>query len=98
MAPPQRFRPMDASSLFYSTATNLVADDTNGVTDIFVRDLQTGTTERVVSSAGFQGNGDSFYPALSADGRFVAFTSDATNLAPGDTNGVRDVFVHSLAP
>jgi WD40-like Beta Propeller Repeat len=83
---------------FLSAASNLVADDTNAVNDIFVRDRQTGTTERIVNSAGIQGNGDSFSPVLSADGHFVAFTSDATNLAPGDTNGVRDIFVHSLAP
>ena len=73
--------------------------DTNGAGDVFVRDRQTGTTRRVsVSSGGVQGNGDSFDPAISADGRFVAFESDATNLVPGDTNGAADVFVRTLAP
>src|SRR2546426_905363 len=80
---------------FTSVATNLVAGDTNGVTDVFVHDRQAGTTERVsVDSAGSEGNGASTGVALSADGRFVAFTSVATNLVAGDTNGVTDVFVH----
>src|SRR5437762_758323 len=86
---------------FDSAATDLVAGDTNGVSDVFVHDRQTGTTERVsVASGGAQGNGSSgligfaFPPALSADGRFVAFVSAATDLVAGDTNGVSDVFVH----
>src|SRR5207249_2543647 len=80
---------------FHSTATNLVAGDTNGKTDVFVHDRQTGITERVsVASDGTQGNNASSYPALSADGRLVAFQSDATNLVAGDTNGATDVFVH----
>ena len=57
--------------------------------DVFVRDRRTGTTRRVsVGPGGVQGNGDqrSFVPAISADGRFVAFNSDASNLVPGDTN------------
>ena len=66
---------------------------------MFVRDRQTGTTQRVsVGSGGVQGNGDSCDPAISADGRFVAFGSDASNLVPGDTNTRRDVFVRTLAP
>ena len=84
---------------FDSEATNLVPGDTNDASDVFVRDRQTGTTRRVsVSSGGAQGNGASFDPAISADGRFVAFNSDATNLVPGDTNGAADVFVRTLAP
>jgi Tol biopolymer transport system component len=80
---------------FGSFATNLVAGDTNGANDIFVRDRQTGTTERVsVATGGAQGNFGSQNPSISADGRYVAFTSDATNLVPGDTNGREDVFVH----
>src|SRR5437660_1328853 len=80
---------------FQSDATNLVARDTNGATDVFVHDRQTGTTERVsVASGGSQGNGFSAGPVLSADGRFVAFHSTATNLVAGDTNGATDVFVH----
>ena len=80
---------------FQSAATNLVAGDTNAIKDIFVHDRQTGATTRVsVDSAGAQANDNSFRPAISDDGRFVAFRSDATNLVAGDTNGVRDVFVH----
>ncbi len=80
---------------FASGASNLVAGDTNGGTDVFVRDRRSGTTERVsLSSAGAQGNNESFAPALSGDGRFVAFTSTASNLVPGDVNGLLDVFVH----
>jgi Tol biopolymer transport system component len=80
---------------FQSYATNLVPGDTNGVTEVFVRDRQTGVTERVsVDSAGIEGNDLSIWPALSGDGRFVAFISFATNLVPVDTNGVADVFVH----
>src|SRR5947199_353237 len=80
---------------FVSAATDLVAADTNGVSDVFVHDRQTGATERVsVASGGTQANNVSSYPALSADGRFVAFQSDATNLVVGDTNGKTDVFVH----
>jgi Tol biopolymer transport system component len=79
---------------FWSNATNLVAGDTNGDSDVFVRDRQTGVTERVsVDSAGGQADDGSGIPAISADGRFVAFVSFATNLVAGDTNGARDVFV-----
>src|SRR5439155_349059 len=75
--------------------TNLVPGDTNGVTDVFVHDRQTGGTERVsVDSTGAQASDRSVNPAISADGRFVAFASDATNLVPGDKNSVTDVFVH----
>jgi Tol biopolymer transport system component len=80
---------------FWSAATNLVSGDTNAHSDVFVHDRQTGVTERVsVSSAGVQADGDSLVsPAISADGRFVAFYSSATNLVPGDTNAQADVFV-----
>src|SRR5439155_15305607 len=79
---------------FLSTASNLVPGDTNGVQDVFVHDRLTGTTERVsVDSVGAQGSGASFAPGLSPDGRFVAFGSRASNLVPGDTNAVADVFV-----
>jgi len=79
---------------FQSTATNLVLGDTNSAMDVFVHDLETGTTERVnVSAAGEQASGGwSFFPAISFDGRYVAFSSDAQNLVPGDA-GLRDVFV-----
>ncbi len=81
---------------FASYATNLVAGDTNNWVDVFVRDRQTGTTVRVsVASDGSEGHyGGSNYPDLSADGRFVAFWSCATNLVPSDTNSACDIFVH----
>jgi len=80
---------------FDSPATNLVAGDTNGWTDCFVRDRVTGIVELVsVDSSGFQGDATSQSPRLSADGRFVVFTSFATNLVAGDTNGRTDAFVH----
>jgi len=80
---------------FRSWATNLVPGDTNGEPDIFVHDRQTGATERVsVATGGGQSNGESSQPALSADGRYVAFDSVADNLVPGDSNDVTDVFVH----
>jgi Tol biopolymer transport system component len=81
---------------FCSDASNLIAGDTNGFADIFVHDRKTGETTRVsVSSDGMQGNnGAGPGSSISADGRFVAFSSDATNLVEGDTNGVRDCFVH----
>jgi len=80
---------------FLSGATNLVPGDTNGLADIFVRDRQGATTERVnVSSFGEQGNDNVAKPlSISADGRFVAFWSRASNLVTGDTNNVFDVFV-----
>jgi len=79
---------------FQSNANNLVSGDGNARTDIFVRDRQSGTTERVsVDSAGVEGNSDSTKPSLSADGRYVAFVSYASNLVSGDTNGWGDIFV-----
>jgi Tol biopolymer transport system component len=80
---------------FESTASNLVADDTNGRDDIFVRDIQAGTTQRVsLDSSGVEANDGSYCPAISGDGRYVAFESSATNLVTGDTNGRDDIFVH----
>lgn len=83
---------------FYSQANNLVSGDTNGVGDVFVRDLTAGTTQRVsVATGGAQGNDSSRYPSMSADGRYVAFESFATNLVSLDTNGVGDIFVRDRA-
>ena len=88
--------------VFGSFAPNLVPDDTNRAFDIFVKDRQTGKTTRVsTDSAGGQGNGPSFSyssssPSISADGRYVAFESEFTNLVPGDTNGVEDVFIKDM--
>jgi Tol biopolymer transport system component len=83
---------------FGSGASNLVPGDTNGRVDVFVRDLVAGTTRLVSrSSAGVRGNGDSVRPAISANGRYVGYESDATDLVPGDTNDAIDVFVRDLA-
>jgi Tol biopolymer transport system component len=81
---------------FASSASNLVEDDTNNISDVFVRDLQRGTTERVsISSSGEQGNDHSYPPSISSDG-IVAFRSDASNLVANDTNNTEDIFVHDL--
>jgi len=81
--------------VFNSDATNLVPGDTNGKWDIFLRDRYFGVTTRIsIDSSGLQSNGDSYKPAISADGNCTAFQSDATNLVAGDTNGVPDVFVY----
>jgi Tol biopolymer transport system component len=84
---------------FTSEARNLIPRDTNRHADVFVRDRKRGTTRRVsLSSAGRQANRGSFAPAISADGRFVAFGSVATNLVSGDTNSreIGDIFVRDL--
>ncbi|EAW35793.1 DUF4347 domain-containing protein [Lyngbya sp. PCC 8106] len=89
---------------FESNANNLVPDDNNDVSDIFVRDRQTGITTRVsINSFGQEGNdksgafSDSILPAITPDGRFVAFESKASNLAPGDNNAEEwDIFVRDL--
>lgn len=89
--------------VFYSEASNLVPGDTNQEQDVFVRDRLEETTERVsVSSLGIQGETPKTFPlpplsndpAISGNGRFVAFTSTASNLVPGDTNDAIDVFLH----
>jgi uncharacterized repeat protein (TIGR01451 family) len=81
---------------FASEASNLVRRDTNADRDIFVHDRNSGQTTRVsVNSSGAQGNNNSYHPVISADGRFVAFYSDAANLVPGDTNKKRDIFAHN---
>ncbi|MFH1636253.1 MAG: DUF1287 domain-containing protein [Chloroflexota bacterium] len=80
---------------FASAASNLVAGDTNNIADIFVQDRLTGNTELVsLSSSGEQANGPSTETFISANGRFVAFASEASNLVTGDTNAAADIFVH----
>jgi Tol biopolymer transport system component len=84
---------------FSSAASNLVPGDTNDFEDVFVHDRRTDTTRRVsVSSGGAQGDNFSSDPAISPGGRFVAFLPRASNLVPGDTNNVADIFVRILAP
>jgi Tol biopolymer transport system component len=80
--------------VFESYANNLVPGDTNGYFDVFVRDRRKRTTERVsVATDGSQANEDSYYTAISNDGRIVAFASDASNLVAADTNARTDIFV-----
>lgn len=82
---------------FTSFATNLVADDTNGRPDVFVKDLRTGEVTRAsTDGAGQEGDGDSGSAAISATGRHVAFYSSSSNFVPGDDNGTYDVFVKDL--
>jgi Tol biopolymer transport system component len=81
---------------FTSTATNLAPSDTDRA-DIFVRDRRQRTTTRVSGApGGAQPNGYSVNAAASPEGRFVAFSSVASNLVPGDTNRAGDIFVHNL--
>ena len=81
-------------TVFASDASNLVSGDTNGTRDIFLFDNQTNTTRRLnLSRQGEQTNGPSNRPVISADGRYLAFESTATNLILGDTNGFSDIFV-----
>ena len=83
----------DGQVVAFDTAAPLAAGDTGG-NDVYVRDLAAGTTERIsVNSAGLGANGNSSAAAISADGRYVAFESSATNLDPADTGGDEDVFV-----
>lgn len=85
---------------FESEADNLVDNDTNYTSDIFVHDLETGQTIRVnLCPCGDEANGGSSYPVISADGRFVVYTSDAWNLVPlpEDNNGEADVFVSEVS-
>ena len=79
---------------FSSTAFDLIASDANGASDVFVRDMTAGTTTRASITA-TSGEGDlaSQEPVISGDGRFVAFSSLATNMVAGDTNSVSDVFL-----
>lgn len=82
---------------FASDASNLVANDDNGRTDVFVKDVLTGAITRVsTASDGSEANGDSSQVQISDDGRFVVFSSKATNLVRGDVNGASDVFLHDM--
>lgn len=80
---------------FESMADNLVSGDNNGLSDIFIRDRQDGTTKRInVAANGAQANGASILDSISEDGRYISFTSEADNLVSGDTNGLSDIFVY----
>ncbi len=79
---------------FASRATNLVPMDTNNTRDVFLLDRTLDTVERVsVATGGAQGDGNSHFPTVSADGRYISFRSSSTNLVAGDTNGVDDIFL-----
>ncbi|MFG1359730.1 tandem-95 repeat protein [Xanthobacter pseudotagetidis] len=92
-----RFSPDGTKVLFESYAANLVEGDTNGTTDVFVKDLETGALTLVSSSgSGTPGNGFSYEARFSPDGTKVLFQSSASNLVEGDTNGRDDVFVKDL--
>jgi Tol biopolymer transport system component len=87
---------------FVSWASNLVDGDTNGVSDVFVRDRSEGKTERISTASDgteandYSGSMDFIWTAMSNDGRYVAFNSAASNLVAGDTNGREDIFVRDL--
>lgn len=80
---------------FVSNATSLVAVDTNGFTDVYLRDRQRGTTERLsLAHDGSEPDGHSSSVSVNGDGRYIAFVSSATNLVPGVTDGAPHLFVH----
>ncbi len=82
---------------FLSGATNLAAGDTNSKADVYLKDMQTGAVKLVsVAADGVESDSDAMIPAISGDGRFVAFASAASGLAPGDTNGKVDVFIKDM--
>ena len=85
----------DGRYVAFTTRGALVPEDTNNLFDVFLRDTHLGTTSRVsVASDGSEGNGSSSRPVISADGRFVAFDSFASNLVQGDDNGAKEPFLH----
>ncbi|HOX40256.1 MAG TPA: choice-of-anchor D domain-containing protein [Candidatus Brocadiia bacterium] len=83
--------------VFESLASNLVEGDTNGCSDIFLYELATGSCRIVSADGGTPGDGDSYAPVISADSAYVAFTSEAANLADGDLNEVSDIFLYDTA-
>jgi dipeptidyl aminopeptidase/acylaminoacyl peptidase len=82
---------------FSSTSTNLVSGDTNEWQDVFVHDRETGGTALASqTTSGTVGNAASTYPAISANGRFVAYASTATDLVDGDSNEISDIFLYEV--
>ena len=82
--------------VFYSPATNLIVDDSNGLRDVFLHDLPLGTTSRIEGIGGAEPDGESELARISGDGAWIVFESDATNLVAMDTNGQRDIFLHEI--
>ena len=88
----------NGQAVAFESDAPLVADDSNGVTDVYLRNIGAGTTTRVsVTSGGLQGSLASTHPAISGAGTRIAFDSLAPNLVGGDTNGASDVFVRDLS-
>src|SRR5262249_15251428 len=84
-------------AVFSSPSSAYVSGDANGKSDIFVKDLMSGTVTRAsTDSSGVESNGDSYASGISADGRYVVFSSAASNLVDADTNGLSDIFVKDL--
>lgn len=81
---------------FMSEATNLVGDDTNGVSDIFIHNISLGTTTRL-SPGAVEVDAESYDAMISGNGQFVVFASKATNLVAGDSNGCADIFVYEIS-
>lgn len=77
--------------VFESEATNLVTNDTNNFADIFIKDLTSGQVQRITNANGEPANSAAYYPSISASGRFVAFTTAATNLVGGNPNALFDI-------
>jgi len=77
--------------VFESDATTLVENDSNTVSDIFIKDMTTGQVQRITSATGEQANSAAYYPTISANGRYVAFTTAATNLVSGNANALFDI-------
>jgi Tol biopolymer transport system component len=89
-------RPMTANGrwvVFYSSSSNLVDDDTNDANDVFIHDIAKGTTTRIMGIDG-EVDGDCYYPSITPNGRWIIFSSNATNLVEDDDNNQRDVFLH----
>jgi len=92
-------RPLSANgrwAVFASESSNLVAGDGNGVRDIFLTDLRKGETIRITNGVAGEANGNSRFPSISYNGRWVVYNSAASNLVADDGNGVPDVFLYDV--
>jgi hypothetical protein len=81
--------------VYHSLASNLADNDTNGLEDVYLHDNQTGATRRIsLVSYGTEGNGDSYFSSITANGKYIVSQSDADNLVSSDTNNTWDSFRH----